>query len=40
MAGPAEILIVLAGFGIVGLFLFIAHFYIAESERDSHAGRG
>ena len=35
MAGPTEILIVLAGFGIVGLYLYIAHFFIAESEKAS-----
>ena len=36
MAGPTEILIVLTGFGLVGLFLYIAHFFIAENEKASH----
>jgi hypothetical protein len=36
MAGPTEILIVLTGFGLVGLFLYVAHFFIAESEKASH----
>ena len=38
MAGPVEILIVLTGFGIVGLFIYIAHFYVEASDKDSHAG--
>ena len=40
MAGPTEILIVLTGFGIVGLFIFVAHFYIADSEKDAHPKHG
>jgi len=38
MAGPTELLIVLTAFGIVGLFLYIAHFHVAKSEKDSQAG--
>ena len=37
MAGPTELLIVLTGFGIVGLFLYMDHFHVADSEQDAQA---